>query len=54
VEVHELGAFDSCHKSYVFRGDRDVTQTSLEERLGLAGTQGGKVGEQNPHHGSGR
>eukprot|EP01134_Creolimax_fragrantissima_P000713 CFRG0713T1 len=54
VEVHELGHFDSCHKSYVFRGDRDITQAQLEERLGLAGAKGGKIDVQNPHHGSGR
>eukprot|EP00123_Amoebidium_parasiticum_P016638 comp23528_c2_seq3/m.39562 comp23528_c2_seq3/g.39562 ORF comp23528_c2_seq3/g.39562 comp23528_c2_seq3/m.39562 type:complete len:764 (-) comp23528_c2_seq3:258-2549(-) len=54
VQVHELGHYDSCAKSFVFRGTKDVPGKQLEEALGLAGAKGAPNQQNNPQHGSGR
>eukprot|EP00124_Ichthyophonus_hoferi_P003697 Ihof_evm1s338 gene=Ihof_evmTU1s338 len=54
VQVHELGHYDSCAKSYVFKGSKDVSGKQLEEALGLTGAKGAPTNQQNVQHGSGR
>eukprot|EP00794_Sanderia_malayensis_P019977 gene19977-21935_t len=46
VHVHELGC-EGISKSYVFRGNKDITSKQLQEMLGLGGASAGhKPGQQ--------
>jgi protein transport protein SEC23 len=40
VQVHELG-FAECPKSFVFRGNKDITQQQILDQLGLSNSAGG-------------
>mmetsp|Transcript_12704 Transcript_12704/g.21399 ORF Transcript_12704/g.21399 Transcript_12704/m.21399 type:complete len:89 (+) Transcript_12704:491-757(+) len=34
IQVHELG-FSDCPKSYVFRGEKEMTAKQIQEQLGI-------------------
>jgi len=53
VQVHELGC-EGCSKSYVFRGNKDLTAKQIQEMLGIgrgtnAGPQQPRGTQQQPH-----
>jgi protein transport protein SEC23 len=47
VQVFEL-AFAECPKSYVFRGNKDVTAKQIQQLLGLGGARAQQGATQTP------
>lgn len=47
TQVHELN-YDVCHKSHIFRGDKQHSPVNIEELLGLGPYVIGKPGSQAP------